>query len=90
MPSLLEFTAHLRRRLLAMGYPITDDQAREIMRSVRDEYGAQRVYIPPPHSRKDPERADAVRQASKRLPTGVAAQKAGVSASYAYRLNKQK
>lgn len=45
----------------------------------RRSFGGDKIYFPPPGSRKDPERADAIREAAKKLPTGVVTQRFGVS-----------
>lgn len=53
--------------------------ARELELMIRKRWPAERVYIIPPQSRKDPARSEAIRQAAKRLPTGVVKERFGVS-----------
>jgi hypothetical protein len=50
-----------------------------IITEARSVFGGDKIYFPPPNSRKDPERADAIRKAAARLPTGVVCQRFGVS-----------
>jgi hypothetical protein len=47
------------------------------------------VYIPPAGSRKDPDRAAAIRQAAARLPTGVVCERFGVRRQYVARITKK-
>lgn len=62
--------------------------ARELELFIRQIMGGERVYVPPPGSRKDGERAEAIREAAKRLPTGMVCERFGVSRQYVQRLSK--
>jgi hypothetical protein len=65
--------------------------ARDMEMMIRRATPAERVYIPPAGSRKDPDRAAAIRQAAARLPTGVVCERHGVSRQLvAYHLKKRK
>jgi hypothetical protein len=60
-----------------------------IITEARSVFGGDKIYFPPPGSRKDPERAEAIREAAKRLPTGVVVQRFGVHRSYVYKVSKK-
>jgi hypothetical protein len=62
---------------------------RGVADEIRRQYAAQRVYIPPIGSPKDPARTAALRKAVRKLPTGVAASTHGVSADWARKLAKR-
>lgn len=53
--------------------------ARDLEMLIRQRMGGDRIYVMPPGSRKDPDRAEAMREAAKKLPTGVVTQRFGVS-----------
>ena len=72
------------------GYSVPDEFTDELSRQVRHAYPAERVYIPPPRSRKDPERAEAIQSAARELPTGVISERFGVSRSYVHRVIKKR
>jgi hypothetical protein len=57
---------------------------------IRRAWPGERVYLPPVDSRKDPRRAERVRELAKRLPVGVVAVRLGVSQSAVYRAVKRK
>lgn len=65
-----------------------DAAAAQLDTELRTRWPAQRIYIPPPETRKDPIRADQIRRAAKRLPAGVVADRYGVSRSWVYRVTK--
>lgn len=50
-----------------------------ILTEARRSFGGDRIYLPPMNSQKSPERAEAIRQAAARLPTGVVCARFGVS-----------
>ena len=56
---------------------------------IRREHPGERAYIVPILSRKDPARAEAIRQAAKRLPTGVVTERFGVHRTTVYRMTKK-
>jgi hypothetical protein len=65
--------------------------ARELELVIRQRLGGDRIYVTPPDSRKDPSRAEAIRSAASRLPTGVVSQRLGVSRQLiAYHVKKGK
>lgn len=62
----------------------------EAERVLRMRWGGERVYLPPIDSRKDPARAEHARELAKRLPTGIVAQRTGLSVGYVRRLVRRK
>jgi len=76
-------------RSAAAGGSTREQGARELEAEIRRAFPAERVYIPPADSRKDPGRAEAIRQAAKRLPTGVVAERFGVKVSWVHRVVKK-
>jgi DNA-binding transcriptional regulator LsrR (DeoR family) len=74
----------------ASGVSIGEQCAREWEAEIRKAYPAERVHIPPPGSRKDPARAEAIRKAAARLPTRVVAERLGISRQHVYRVVKRK
>ena len=82
MPTLRDLIAVVERH--AGG-----DLAGAIEREIRLEYGGERVYIIPHDSRKDPSKAARARELSRKLPTGIVAQRLGVHVSTVYRAVKR-
>ena len=60
--------------------------AREIERQVQGRFPGDRVYIAPSGRRNDPERPVRIADAARRLPTGVVAERFGVSRQYVHRV----
>ena len=89
MPTLREILAFCCRVAEQGGHSFSEDLAGELERQLRRQYPAERVYIPPADSRKDPARAEAIRQAAKRLPTGVVTERFGVHRTTVYRAIKK-
>lgn len=89
MPALRELMDFLCREAEARGVSFGERCAREMEAEIRKHWPAERIYIPPADSRKDPGRAEAIRQAAKRLPTGVVAERFGVHRTTAYRWSKK-
>ena len=81
MPSLREFLDFAATHLDA-----DRAQIESFEREVRIRWGSERVYLPPIDSRKDPARAEHARELAKRLPTGIVAQRTGLSVGYVRRL----
>lgn len=79
VPALRELLEMICAQAAGRGVSIGEQCAREMEAEIRRRWPAERVYISPPDSRKDPARAEAIRQAAKRLPTGVVAERFGVS-----------
>lgn len=79
MPTLREMMRFMCRYAEQCGHCFSEDLALELEKQLRRQYPAERVYIPPADSRKDPERAEAIRKAAKTLPTSVVAERYGVS-----------
>lgn len=77
----------LQRLMLESG--VSDETVTMIVVEMRRSFGGDKIYIPPPDSRKDGARADAIRAAAKRLPTGITAERFGVSRSYVHRVLKK-
>jgi hypothetical protein len=81
----------IRAHCRAGGCEIPEPLWSDLSLKLRREFSRQRVYVPPPDSRKDPARTQALRDSVSRLPTGVAAAKHGVSTSWARQVaNKRK
>ncbi len=90
MPSLRDLMALVCRHAeQAHGISLGEQCARDLERLIRQSLPAERIYIPPADSRKDPARADAIRQAAARLPTGVVAGRFGVRRQYVAELIKK-
>jgi hypothetical protein len=90
MPTLREIMVVICRHAEAKhGVSIGEQCARELEAMIRQSWPGERVYIAPPDSRRDPDRADKIREAAKRLPTGVTAERFGVSRSYVHRILKK-
>lgn len=68
---------------------LVSDRA-EAERRIRMQFAGERVYIPPPDSRKDPHRAERIRELSRTLPTAVVAARLSVSHGYVRRLVRRK
>jgi hypothetical protein len=60
-----------------------------IISEARMSFGGDKIYFPPPGSPRDPARAEKIREAAKKLPTGVTAVRFGVSRSYVHRVLKK-
>ncbi|MCU0810130.1 MAG: helix-turn-helix domain-containing protein [Thiobacillaceae bacterium] len=90
MPTLREILVVICRHAEAHHDGSIGEQcAREWEAMIRKSWPGERVYIAPPDSRRDPERAEKIREAAKRLPTGVTAERFGVSRSYVHRILKK-
>ena len=89
MPTLRDLMAIVCRHAEARGVSFGEQCARDLEAEIRRAFPAERVYIPPADSRKDPGRAEAIRQAAKRLPTGVVAERFGVKVSWVHRVTKK-
>lgn len=72
--------------LAAAHFDATPDQVAAFEREIRLRHGGERVYVAPPNSRKDPARAERIAELARTLPTGIVAQRAGVSSSYVRRV----
>lgn len=93
MPSLREFLQFVLDVAAHGSGPgeggFTDDLARELERQVQSRFPGERVYIAPSGRRNDPERAARIADLARRLPTGVVAERVGVSRQYVHRLVKK-
>ena len=85
MPNLRELLD-----LVAEQLDVEPERLAVFEREVRLRFGGARVYVQPVDSRKDLARAERARELARRLPTGVVADRLGISASYARRLARQK
>lgn len=88
MPALRELMEFLCRQAEARGVSFGERCAREMEAEIRKRWPYERVYIPPADSRKDPERAAAIRAAAARLPTKVVTERFGVHRTTVYRLTR--
>jgi len=77
----------LQKLMLDSG--ISPETVEMIITESRRSFGGDKIYFPPPGSRKDPGRAEAIREAAKKLPTGVVTQRFGVHRSYVYKVTKK-
>lgn len=77
----------LQRLMLNSG--ISPEKVEMIIAESRRSFGGDRIYFPPPGSRIDPSRAEAIRKAAKTLPTGIVVQRFGVHRSYVYKITKK-
>ena len=90
MPTLREMlTIIVRHAERQHGVSIGDKCAQEWEQMIRKSWPGERIYIAPCDSRKDPARAEAIREAAKRLPTGVVSERFGVTRSYVYKVTKK-
>ena len=89
MPTLRDLMNLVCRHAEARGLSFGQECARELELLIRREMPGERIYVSPADSRKDPSRADAIRQAAARLPTGVVAQRFGVSRQNVHKLTKK-
>lgn len=90
MPSLAELVNLVAQRCADAGCQCPDRHWYEVTAELRETWSGQRVYIPPPNSRKDAARAEQIRRAAARLPTGVVASTFNVSESYVRKVWKSK
>mgnify|MGYP001113763302 CR=1 FL=1 len=90
MPTLREMlTALVHHAERQQGISVGEQCAREWEQLIRKSWPGERIYIAPCDSRKDPDRANAIREAAKRLPTGVVSERFGVTRSYVYKVTKK-
>lgn len=91
MPTLKDLLSLICQHSAEHGGSFGQECAREMERIIRQNWPTERVYIPPNNSRIDPERGEAIRQAAKRLPTGVVAERFGISRQLvSYHLRKRR
>lgn len=90
MATLRELLHVVRETVEAAGAELQDTQWHDLEGRLRMRFARERVYIPPIDSRKQPGRRAAISDAARRLPTGIAAARFGVSTSYVYRVAKKK
>lgn len=89
MASLREFLDFVCACAEQSGQTFSEDFATELERQLQGRFPAERIYIPPAGSRKRASRAAAVLDAGRHLPTGVVAERMGISKSYAHRILKK-
>lgn len=78
----------LQKLMLDSG--ISPETVEMIITESRRSFGGDKIYFPPPGSRKDPDRTEAIRDAAKKLPTGLTAVRFGVSRQYIQRITKKR
>lgn len=86
MPTLREALGMLAATLKRSGVAVAPEHISEIERAWRGQWPGERIYLPPPDSRKNGERTEAIRRAAARLPTGVVAERFGVSRQWVVRV----
>lgn len=79
MPTLHEMIDFICQVAEGAGREFSMDFAIELEKQLQQRFATEKIYVPPPNSRKNPARSEAIREAAKRLPTGVVAQRFGVS-----------
>lgn len=79
MAAFLDIAARMFAVLEQNGVRLDPAVKADAVEVIRREYPGERAYIVPLMSRKDPARAEAIRQAAARLPTGVVSERLGVS-----------
>jgi DNA-binding transcriptional regulator LsrR (DeoR family) len=89
MPTLREMIDFIRDCAETSGRTFSEDFAETIERQIQARYPAERVYIPPADSRKNGRLADKVADAGRTLPTGIIAERFGISRRHAARLCKK-
>ena len=89
MPTLRDLMNLVCRHAEARGLSFGQECARELELLIRREMPGERVYIPPADSRIANDRAAAIKAAAARLPTGVVAQRFGVSRQYVAKVIKK-
>ena len=89
MPTLREVLRFICVTSEAQGVTFGEKCARQIEIEIRKEWPAERVYIPPADSRKDPGRTEDIRKAAKRLPNGDVAIRYGVSRNWVNKATKR-
>ena len=90
MPTLRDLLQLIEKESVAKGSPVPVAVLTHLERVIRQTWPAERVYVPPAGSRKDAARNSALREAAKRLPVGVVADRNGVTPSWVYRLARKK
>lgn len=89
MPCLREILETMALRIERSGTEVPVEILQDVEMTIRQQWPAQRVYISPPDSRKDPARSAAIRHAAKRLPVGIVAERHGIDRSWAYKIIKK-
>jgi DNA-binding transcriptional regulator LsrR (DeoR family) len=90
VPSLHEALRLVAEVAEQHGIRIADEILVDLEKVVRQAWPGQRVHIPPNDSRKDPARAEAIRRAAASLPTGVVAERYGISRAGVWRVKVRK
>lgn len=91
MATLHEMLEFVRRCAAESGQCISEELARDLEKRIRQQWPSERIYISPVHSRMDPARGEAIRQAAKHLPTSVIVARYGISRQLvAYHTRKRK
>lgn len=85
MPTLREMMRFLCRCAEQSGHSFSEDLAVELEKQLMKEYPMEKVYIPRPDNSKKA----AIVEAAKRLPSGVVAQRYGVTRSWVHRATKK-
>lgn len=90
MATLREVMSFIREVAVGRGVSIDGDLLVEIEREIQMRFSSDRIYVPPPNSRKDPARTEAIREAARRLPTKVVAERFGVTRQWVGQVIKRK
>ena len=87
MPSLRDFLSLVVDLAQSHGETFSDDFAVVIENQVRSRWPGERIYVVPSGSRKEPSRAEAIAEASRRLPPKIVAERFGVTRNYVNKVN---
>ena len=79
MPTLKNLLDFISQHSTDQGIQFRAGFTREMEQAIRKAWPAERVYIPPANSRRDPARTEEIRNAARTLPTSVVAERFGVS-----------
>ena len=91
MATLREIIEFMAKVAAETDHSFSEEFASIAERAIRQHYAAERIYVVPPSSRKDPARGQAIAEAARKLPTGIVSERLGVSRQLvAYHLKKSK
>ncbi|MBP8214729.1 MAG: hypothetical protein KAX66_04615 [Propionivibrio sp.] len=91
MPTLREFMTRFSELLAQNGESFSESVFTQVENQMRRDFPAERIYIPPAGSRKDPARRENIAELSRRLPAGIVRERLGVSRQLvSYHIKKSK
>ena len=91
MATLREIIEFLGKVAVETNHSFSKEFAAVAERAIQERYAAERIYVIPPNSKRDPKRGEAIAEAARKLPTGIVSKRLGVSRQLvAYHLKKGK